>query len=102
MRPRAAPQRGEANGGTVPVPRRAKRAAMVTLEKMAQGGIYDHLAGGFHRYSVDEHWVVPHFEKMAYDNSELLKNYVHAYQTFGDAGVARGRAATSCAGWMSG
>ncbi len=51
-----------------------------TLDKMAQGGVYDHLAGGFHRYSVDEHWVVPHFEKMSYDNSELLKNYVHAYQ----------------------
>ncbi len=41
------------------------------------------LAGGFHRYSVDEHWTVPHFEKMSYDNSELLKNYVHAYQVFG-------------------
>jgi uncharacterized protein len=52
----------------------------ITLEKMSQGGVYDHLAGGFHRYSVDEHWVVPHFEKMAYDNSELLKNYVHGYQ----------------------
>jgi hypothetical protein len=51
-----------------------------TLEKMARGGVYDQLAGGFHRYSVDERWVVPHFEKMCYDNSELLKNYVHAYQ----------------------
>src|SRR5437660_806727 len=51
-----------------------------TLKKMADGGVYDHLAGGFHRYSVDEHWVVPHFEKMSYDNSELLKNYVHAWQ----------------------
>jgi uncharacterized protein YyaL (SSP411 family) len=61
---------------------KAKEAALITLEKMAMGGIYDHLAGGFHRYSVDERWVVPHFEKMAYDNSELLKNYVHAYQTF--------------------
>ncbi len=60
----------------------ARTAAMVTLAKMSKGGIYDHLAGGFHRYSVDEHWVVPHFEKMSYDNSELLKNYVHAYQTF--------------------
>ena len=60
----------------------AKGAALVTLEKMSKGGIYDHLAGGFHRYSVDERWVVPHFEKMAYDNSELLKNYVHAYQSF--------------------
>jgi uncharacterized protein YyaL (SSP411 family) len=56
----------------------------VTLEKMAQGGVYDHLGSGFHRYSVDEHWVVPHFEKMAYDNSELLKNYVHAYQITGN------------------
>src|SRR5215831_5022977 len=56
----------------------------VTLEKMAQGGVYDQLAGGFHRYSVDEHWVVPHFEKMAYDNSELLKNYVHGYQITGN------------------
>jgi uncharacterized protein len=51
-----------------------------TLEKMAQGGVYDQLAGGFHRYSVDERWLVPHFEKMSYDNSELLKNYLHGYQ----------------------
>ncbi len=58
----------------------AQIAAMATLERMSKGGIYDHLAGGFHRYSVDERWVVPHFEKMSYDNSELLKNYVHAYQ----------------------
>lgn len=64
-------------------------AAMVTLEKMAKGGIYDHLAGGFHRYSVDERWVVPHFEKMSYDNSELLRNYVHAFQTFGEPECAR-------------
>jgi len=49
-----------------------------TLDKMARGGVYDQLAGGFHRYSVDERWLVPHFEKMSYDNSELLKNYVHA------------------------
>ncbi len=60
----------------------ARTAAMVTLAKMSKGGIYDHLAGGFHRYSVDDQWVVPHFEKMSYDNSELLKNYVHAFQTF--------------------
>ncbi len=59
---------------------------------MARGGVYDQLAGGFHRYSVDEHWIVPHFEKMCYDNSELLKNYVHAYQATGSeffADVAR-------------
>jgi len=55
-----------------------------SLEKMAQGGVYDQLAGGFHRYSVDEHWIVPHFEKMSYDNSELLKNYVHGYQLTGN------------------
>ena len=55
-----------------------------TLEKMARGGVYDQLAGGFHRYSVDEHWIVPHFEKMSYDNSELLKNYVHGYQLTGN------------------
>ncbi|MGC2189450.1 MAG: thioredoxin domain-containing protein, partial [Candidatus Sulfotelmatobacter sp.] len=63
-----------------------------TLEHMANGGVYDQLAGGFHRYSVDERWVVPHFEKMCYDNSELLKNYVHAYQATGSeffASVAR-------------
>src|ERR1700761_4292323 len=71
----------------------ARRVATVTLRKMAAGGIHDQLAGGFHRYSVDERWIVPHFEKMAYDNSELLKNYVHAFQTFGEAefaAVARG------------
>ena len=67
----------------------AKTAAVVTLQKMARGGIYDHLAGGFHRYSVDEQWVVPHFEKMSYDNSELLKNYVHAYQTLVQPEAAR-------------
>jgi uncharacterized protein len=63
-----------------------------TLERMAHGGVYDQLAGGFHRYSVDERWIVPHFEKMCYDNSELLKNYVHAYQATGAeffAAVAR-------------
>ena len=67
----------------------AKNAALVTLQKMSKGGIYDHLAGGFHRYSVDERWVVPHFEKMSYDNSELLKNYVHAFQTFVEPECAR-------------
>jgi uncharacterized protein len=51
-----------------------------TLEKMAHGGVYDQLAGGFHRYSVDERWLVPHFEKMSYDNSELLRNYLHGWQ----------------------
>jgi uncharacterized protein YyaL (SSP411 family) len=60
----------------------AKESATVTLRKMARGGVYDQLAGGFHRYSVDERWLVPHFEKMLYDNAGLLANYVHAFQTF--------------------
>ncbi|HEY1808939.1 MAG TPA: thioredoxin domain-containing protein [Acidobacteriaceae bacterium] len=60
----------------------AREAATVTLKKMASGGVYDQLAGGFHRYSVDERWVVPHFEKMLYDNAGLLANYVHAFQSF--------------------
>ena len=53
--------------------------AETTLAKMARGGVYDQLAGGFHRYSVDEKWLVPHFEKMSYDNSELLKNYLRGW-----------------------
>ena len=52
-----------------------------TLDGMAAGGFADQIGGGFHRYSVDERWCVPHFEKMSYDNSELLKNYLHGYQS---------------------
>ena len=59
---------------------RMLEVAAVTLEKMGSGGVYDQLAGGFHRYSVDERWCVPHFEKMSYDNSELLKNFLHGFQ----------------------
>ncbi|MFZ0816726.1 MAG: thioredoxin domain-containing protein [Candidatus Sulfotelmatobacter sp.] len=69
-----------------------RNVIVTTLEHMANGGVYDQLAGGFHRYSVDERWVVPHFEKMCYDNSELLKNYIHGYQATGSeffANVAR-------------
>ena len=64
---------------------RLREVIETTLAKMAQGGVYDQLAGGFHRYSVDERWVVPHFEKMSYDNSELLKNYVHGFQVTGES-----------------
>ena len=52
----------------------------LTLDKMARGGIYDQLGGGFHRYSVDERWLVPHFEKMLYDNALLAVTYLEAYQ----------------------
>src|SRR5260221_14371813 len=59
---------------------RALDIVTFSLRKMARGGIYDQIGGGFHRYSVDERWLVPHFEKMSYDNSELLRNYLHGWQ----------------------
>jgi len=55
-------------------------STMLTLEKMALGGIYDHIGGGFARYSVDGRWHVPHFEKMLYDNGQLISLYAEAYQ----------------------
>jgi hypothetical protein len=60
-----------------------------TLRQMARGGIYDQLGGGFHRYSVDERWLVPHFEKMLYDNAQLVPLYLAAFQITGDAFFAR-------------
>jgi uncharacterized protein len=57
-------------------------AARKTLDSMAKGGIHDQLGGGFHRYSVDEEWLVPHFEKMADDNAWLLRNYIDGYAVF--------------------
>ncbi|HTP04490.1 MAG TPA: thioredoxin domain-containing protein [Nitrospirota bacterium] len=64
-----------------------------TLDAMARGGFHDQIGGGFHRYSVDEAWIVPHFEKMADDNAWLLRNYIDAYAVFSDErfkDVARG------------
>ncbi|MBI4736409.1 MAG: thioredoxin domain-containing protein [candidate division NC10 bacterium] len=58
----------------------ALRMVTLTLEKMAAGGIFDHIGGGFHRYSVDNRWLVPHFEKMLYDNALLLRLYLEAWQ----------------------
>jgi hypothetical protein len=84
--------RGTDEGVRPPTDTPLREVVVTTLEQMARGGVYDQLAGGFHRYSVDERWVVPHFEKMCYDNSELLKNYVHGYQATGNeffADVAR-------------
>ncbi len=60
--------------------RSALAMAESTLTKMAHGGIYDHLGGGFHRYATDAIWLVPHFEKMLYDNAQLARVYVHAWQ----------------------
>ena len=61
----------------------------LSLDKMAQGGIYDHLAGGFARYSVDERWLVPHFEKMLYDNALLADAYLDGYLATGNSQYAR-------------
>jgi uncharacterized protein len=60
-----------------------------SLDAMAAGGIYDHLGGGFHRYSTDERWLVPHFEKMLYDNALLSIVYLEAFQATGDEDYAR-------------
>src|SRR5215213_2806672 len=69
-----------------------------TLEAMARGGMYDQLAGGFARYSVDASWVVPHFEKMLYDNALLLRVYAHWWRATGSP-LAH-RVVTETAGWM--
>lgn len=61
----------------------AKTMAEITLERMAAGGLRDHVGGGFHRYSVDEEWLVPHFEKMLYDNALLAQAYLEGYQVTG-------------------
>ena len=55
----------------------------MTLDAMCAGGMYDQLGGGFHRYSTDERWLVPHFEKMLYDNAQLARVYLHACQVTG-------------------
>jgi len=62
---------------------RALEAVTLTLDKMARGGIFDHVGGGFHRYAVDRIWLVPHFEKMLYDNAQLLRLYARAWQVTG-------------------
>src|SRR6185436_9941937 len=63
----------------------ALHMASFTLEKMAAGGMYDQLGGGFHRYSTDARWLVPHFEKMLYDNALLARVYLHYFQVGGDS-----------------
>jgi uncharacterized protein YyaL (SSP411 family) len=62
----------------------AKRMVHTTLVRMARGGMYDQIGGGFARYSVDAHWMIPHFEKMLYDNAQLASLYLHAWLAFGD------------------
>jgi uncharacterized protein YyaL (SSP411 family) len=67
----------------------AREMVEATLAKMAAGGIYDHVGGGFHRYSTDAKWLVPHFEKMLYDNALLARAYVLAFRAFKNADFAR-------------
>ena len=62
----------------------ARDAVLLTLRKMAEGGLYDHLGGGFYRYSTDAEWTIPHFEKMLYDNGPLLRLYAQGWQLSGD------------------
>ena len=61
---------------------------LLTLRKMAAGGMHDHIGGGFHRYSVDAYWHVPHFEKMLYDQAQLASAYLDAFQITGEAEFA--------------
>ena len=79
------------------VPSRA--AARLALERMRAGGIWDHLGGGFHRYSTDERWLVPHFEKMLYDNALLLRAYAEGHRVFG--GPLFERTALAITGWLT-
>ncbi len=67
------------------MPRLAIDMVGKTLDHMARGGMYDQLGGGFHRYSTDAQWLVPHFEKMLYDNALLTLTYLEAYQATGNA-----------------
>ena len=68
---------------------RARHMALFSLRKMANGGMYDHLGGGFHRYSVDGRWHVPHFEKMLYDQAQLATAFLEAFQISGDSWFAQ-------------
>src|SRR5579875_1242207 len=93
-------QRTSAAGGTgLPggeAGTRALRMVALTAEAMARGGLYDQLGGGFARYSTDADWVVPHFEKMLYDNALLARVYAHLWRLTG-SGLARRVAAETCA-----
>src|SRR5205823_1354076 len=64
-------------------------AVLLTCDRMAKGGVYDQIGGGFHRYAVDARWLVPHFEKMLYDNAQLPRLYLEAYQVAGEPGLRR-------------
>jgi uncharacterized protein YyaL (SSP411 family) len=71
-------------GANSDVGRAAVRMATATLQAMARGGLHDHVGGGYHRYSVDARWLVPHFEKMLYDQAQIAVNFIEAHQATGD------------------
>ncbi len=73
-----------------------REMVLVTLDRMAAGGMHDHLGGGFHRYSVDRFWHVPHFEKMLYDQAQLAVAYLEGFQLSGRAGFRRCGAGHPC------
>ena len=75
-----------------------RRRSSITLDRICEGGIYDHLGGGFSRYSVDERWLVPHFEKMLYDNAQLLELLALAWQRSRQPAVPRSARARRSAG----
>ncbi len=77
----------------------ARDAVLLALESMRQGGIWDQLGGGFHRYSTDERWLVPHFEKMLYDNALLLRSYVDGHRVFNEPLFES--TARELAGWVT-
>jgi uncharacterized protein YyaL (SSP411 family) len=77
----------------------ARKMALHTLDRMARGGIYDHLGGGFHRYTVKRTWTVPHFEKMLYDNAQLLEAYALAHALTKDE--AHARVIRETAAWLA-
>jgi len=77
---------------------KALEVVTTTLDRMAEGGVYDQLGGGFHRYSTDEQWLIPHFEKMLYDNALLVPVYLEAHLATGDGEYAR--IAQECCEWV--
>ena len=76
--------RRDADGRALPDAQEPIRVAIRALDAMAAGGIHDQIGGGFHRYATDTDWLVPHFEKMLYDNAQLARVYLHAYQLTGE------------------
>src|ERR1700731_4104659 len=83
------PSKSNATGTVALKANRALEMDLLTLRKMAAGGMHDHLGGGFHRYSVDRYWHVPHFEKMLYDQAQLVTAYLDAYQMSQDPDMSR-------------